>query len=83
MLYDAKIAMRLPGDSPEDARSRLAGKLPAGWTFEITEIAPAAEQPPPVRGTANIRLPHIGVRANPKPNLVIDHLVIEKVINGR
>jgi len=63
MLYDAKIKMRLPGDSPEDAKKRLAAKLPPGWVFEIDEIspAPAADQPPPVRGILNIRLPGVGL----------------------
>ena len=63
MLYNATINMRLPGDSPEDAEKRLASKLPPGWTFEITEIAPAAEQPARVTGTAHIRLPFVGLRA--------------------
>lgn len=61
MIYEAKIAMRLPGDNPGDARTRLASKLPPGWEFEIVEIAPAADQPPPVRGTLNIRLPGVGL----------------------
>ena len=54
MLYDAKIKMRLPGDSPEDAAKRLASKLPNGWEFQITEIHLADKQPARIEGTLNI-----------------------------
>jgi hypothetical protein len=59
MLYDAKISMRLPGDSAADAERRLASKLPPGWTFHIDAIEPALEQPPRVTGTLNIKLPGV------------------------
>lgn len=62
MLYDAKLNMTLPGDSPEDARKRLAAKLPAGWIFQITEIHPSEKQPDRIQGTLNVNLP--GVKAH-------------------
>lgn len=62
MLFDARIQMRLPGDSPEDAIARLKSKLPNGWQFDVDLIEPADHQPPPVRGTLNITLP--GMKIN-------------------
>lgn len=59
MLYDAKLTMRIPGDSPEDAEKRLASKLPPGWQFHIEEIHLADKQPERIAGTLNIALPGV------------------------
>lgn len=57
MIFDARLTMKIPGTSPEDAEKRLASKLPPGWTFHIDEIHLSDTQPAPITGTANIKLP--------------------------
>ena len=58
------VRMNLPGNTPEDAAKRLASKLPPGWEFEIQQIEPAPNQPVPLVGEGNIRLPLIGVKTD-------------------
>lgn len=56
MLYDAVVRIKLPGNTPDDAKARLARALPH-WPHEVTGIELAPEQPPPITGTANITMP--------------------------
>ena len=56
MMYEALLTMRLPGNSPEDAKARLARCLPPGWGVEFQEIYPLAAHPTPIVGTVEIKL---------------------------
>lgn len=56
MLYDAKVTIKLPGNSPQDAIARLKKAIPH-WELEVVSLVEADVQPAPIVGTINITLP--------------------------
>lgn len=60
MLYDAVLTVKLPGNSPEDAKARLAKAIPH-WPHEVVEINPCPVQPEKITGTGHITMPLMGV----------------------
>ena len=60
MLFDAKVNIKLPGNTPEEAIKRLKDKI--HYEFSVESIQACDVQPPSVVGEGNIIMPTIDAK---------------------